>query len=440
MLSPKPTRWRTKAVAVLFFLSTGSLAFAQINSPYSRYGLGDLYNSRNVVNKAMGNLATPTFDYQSVNFVNPASYGRLQSVTLDVGIEYESRTMRNADKTSKFTSSNFIYNYLTLGMPLKKDKLGATVWGLAFGLRPLSRMNYNVTDFGRLPGIDSIVTNYEGSGGASRAFLGTGARIKAFSFGANMGFVFGQNDISTRRILVNDTVAYFSTRYRSKTSYSNFFADAGFQWDIKTGKTTWVRVAANGYLGQNANARADIRRETYLPSNSGELDSLDVAVSETDVEGTIRLPAGFTVGLVYDKVDKFFIGVEWEQASWKDFRFYGKSENFGNSGIFRLGGQWIPTTLATRNYFRRVTYRTGFYTGRDFVQANGSQLLLWGVTAGLALPVRRWNNYSNQFTTINTSFEFGRRGKSGQPVQESFFRLNVGLSLSDLWFFKRKFD
>ena len=414
--------------------------FGQINSPYSRYGLGDMYNSRNVVNKAMGSLATPTFDYQSVNFINPASYSRLQAVTFDVGVEYESRTLRNPEKTNKYTSGNLLFNYLALGMPLKKNKQGTTVWGLAFGLRPVSRMNYNVTENSRLSGIDSVSTIYEGTGGANRAFIGTGYRVKDFAFGINAGFLFGQNDVSTRRIILNDTVAYYQTRYQNKTSYSKFFADAGFQWDIKTGKETKLRIGGNGYLGQKLNASSDLRRETYIKSNSGAIDSIDVVLSQKDVPGEITMPAGYSVGILFDQQDKFLIGVEWEQVMWTDYKFLGKSENFGNSQMLRFGAQWIPTILPTKNYFRRVTYRAGFYTGKDAIIAAGDQLPVWAITAGAALPVRRWNNYSNQFTTINTSFEVGRRGKSSQPLSESFFKLNVGLSLSDVWFFKRRYD
>ncbi|TAD93829.1 MAG: hypothetical protein EAY75_00710, partial [Bacteroidetes bacterium] len=389
MLFSKLMLNRFKAYLLLPSICIASLCFGQINSPYSRFGLGDMYNSRNVVNKGMGGLATATFDYQSVNFINPASYSRLQSVTLDVGIEYESRTMRNATKTEKYNSANFLYNYFALGMPLKKDKLGATVWGLALGLRPVSRVNYNLTETGRLPGIDSFATNFEGNGGASRAFIGTGARVKNVSFGINAGFLFGQNDINTRRTLINDTVAYFSTRFQQQTAYSKFFVDAGVQWEIKASKKARFLLGANGYLGQNANATANIRRETYLPSATGEVDSLDVALSQTGVEGTITFPAGYSLGVVFDKMDNFFVGVEWEQAMWSKYRFFGQTENFANSSMFRIGGQWIPTMLPTRNYFKRVTYRLGFYSGRDFLQHNGSPLPIWAFTAGAALPVRR---------------------------------------------------
>ena len=107
--------------------------------------------------------------------------------------------------------------------------------------------------------------------------------------------------------------------------------------------------------------------------------------------------------------------------------------------MFRMGAQWTPD-LTTKKYLNRITYRLGFYTGKEYVKVNGEQLPIWAGTVGFGFPVRRWNNYSNQFTVINTSLEYGKRGNNNMPVTENFFRLNVGLCLSDLWFNKRKFD
>ena len=60
--------YSTAAIIVLVSFTKVS---AQVNSPYSRYGLGDYYNSRNVANRGMGGLSAATFDYRSVNFLNP---------------------------------------------------------------------------------------------------------------------------------------------------------------------------------------------------------------------------------------------------------------------------------------------------------------------------------------------------------------------------------
>ena len=69
-----------------FFLVANKVS-AQENSPYSRYGLGDLNNNQNTVNRGMGGVSQAYSDPQSVNFVNPASYYSLVLTTFDVGIE-----------------------------------------------------------------------------------------------------------------------------------------------------------------------------------------------------------------------------------------------------------------------------------------------------------------------------------------------------------------
>jgi len=82
-----------------------SLAKAQtLNSPYSRYGLGDIVPGQNVLNRGMGGLSAGYSDIRSVNFANPASYGRLVTTTLDIGVDLESRTIRAVNPVRKYTA------------------------------------------------------------------------------------------------------------------------------------------------------------------------------------------------------------------------------------------------------------------------------------------------------------------------------------------------
>ena len=83
ILMCKPARLWVVSGSLLFSLA----GLSQVNSPYSRYGIGDLYGSRNAVSRGMGGLATAYRDIQSVNFVNPASYSNIGFVTFDVGVE-----------------------------------------------------------------------------------------------------------------------------------------------------------------------------------------------------------------------------------------------------------------------------------------------------------------------------------------------------------------
>jgi len=421
---------------ILFCFQTG---FSQINSPYSRYGLGDLYNSRNVMNKGMGNLVSPVVDLQSVNFLNPASYSRLQAVSFDVGLEYENRKLLDASKADSYKSNNLSFNYLALGIPIMKDKKGFSKWGMALGIRPVTRMNYNISVDERLPGIDSINTVYQGNGGASKAYAGTGFRVKGFSLGVNVGILFGQHEISTQKSFINDTVQYYASNHQRQFSYSKLYFDGGAQWDIKVGRTSVVRLAATGFIGGDVNAKTDILRETIYYNGTGGFDSVDVVERKTNQKGVITMPSGYTLGIAFEKTGVWMIGGEYERINWSDYRFYGQTDQVGNYTMFRFGGNWTPATT-TKKYINRITYRAGFYTGEDYVQYGGKQLPVTAGTIGFGFPIRRWNTYSNQFTVINTAFEFGKRGNGSQPITENFFRLNIGLCLSDLWFNKRRFD
>ncbi len=70
-----------------------SIATAQENSPYSRYGIGDLVPNQNVVNRGMGGVAIGYSDYQSINFINPASLAYITNTILDLGGEVDIRTL-----------------------------------------------------------------------------------------------------------------------------------------------------------------------------------------------------------------------------------------------------------------------------------------------------------------------------------------------------------
>jgi hypothetical protein len=41
---------------------------------------------------------------------------------------------------------------------------------------------------------------------------------------------------------------------------------------------------------------------------------------------------------------------------------------------------------------------------------------------------------------INTAIEFGKRGSGVNNITENFIKFSLGLSLSDIWFIKRKYD
>ena len=64
---------------VILILAAVTPAFSQDNSPYSRYGIGDLVPSTNIINRGMAGLSAGYIDHLAINFNNPASYSSFQS-------------------------------------------------------------------------------------------------------------------------------------------------------------------------------------------------------------------------------------------------------------------------------------------------------------------------------------------------------------------------
>ncbi len=305
-----------KPAGILLVLGIGfsSLAgYSQVNSPYSRFGIGDLYYSRNVSSKGMGGLATTYKEIQSINFINPASYAGLNFVTLDVGIEAEFRTLTDQEKANRFESSNLIFNYLALGVPLAKDKKGYTKWGMAFGIRPYSRVRYDIISPTVINGIDSAVDEYRGNGGLYRGFLGMGYRIGNLSVGVNAGYVFGQKEISTYRSFPNNVDYYYTGSINQRTSITMFSMDGGFQYEIPVNKTSNIRIGANGYLGGDANGNRELVAQTIFFDAFGQPDSIDV-VERKETKGVYTLPAGYSAGISFEKTNKFMFGAEYGLA------------------------------------------------------------------------------------------------------------------------------
>jgi hypothetical protein len=57
------------------------------------------------------------------------------------------------------------------------------------------------------------------------------------------------------------------------------------------------------------------------------------------------------------------------------------------------------------------------------------------------LPVRNYNRQSpGQATLINLGLEYIKRGNDENLLKENLFRVSFGLSLSDLWFSKRRYE
>ena len=402
----------------------------------------------------MGGISAGYADIISVNFNNPASYASFYAlqekkskkleygrVVFDAGVNLGNLTLIAPNTTQRFTSSDAYFSYLQVGIPLRKN------WGLSFGLRPLTRVSYKINRSERLidpishAPIDSAITQFNGTGGSFLPTVGTGFGFGNFSAGVNMGYMFGNKELSTRRVLVNDSVSYYASEHNTNYSFGSLFFNAGLQYriDLKAGRSLRLGVAGN--WKQTLNGSQDILRQTFTLGSAGETLQIDSVYQQNDVKGELVYPSNYTAGFVYNNYKTngqgFLFGLDYGQGKWSEYRFFGQTDSVQDSWKLQAGGQFNPKPGT--NYFSRVAYRFGFSVGRDYIKVQ-EDLPLFGASFGVALPIRPSRLALNQFNAVNLSFEYLKRGNNDNVLKENLFRFSLGFNFNDLWFAKRKYE
>jgi hypothetical protein len=437
---------------------------AQINSPFSRYGVGnEVYNSQNAANQGMGGLTaayTPNMNGafgQSINFNNPATYGGVYMTTFDIGLNLTNSILKRTTPAGKEKSTYLVPNYIVVAAPISKAKK----IGFAFGLRPLTQINYSVNAYSYDDKIgDSIYTNYKGEGGINQLFFGLGKSWKYLSIGMNTGYNLGRKKIDVvKAILFNvDSTYFYQSLSSTNTSFGGTFLNIGAQGEFPlSSKTNAVTKDKTEFtlsyggtftLDQKLKGKQDIVRSNGTFTASQETP-VDTAVFQKDISGNVELPSTITAGIALHKkittvrgtFDQLVVGLELNMTNWKDgYKFYGATDQVSNATMLRAGVQLCPNPFTFENYWSTVTYRFGLFTGNDYININNNGLNVNGLTMGLGLPIRKYRSYDYQFTLLNLALQMGRRSAGSSNFKENFVQFTVGYSLSDVWFNKRKYD
>ena len=136
---------RKKRFSLLIaFLSITAVIIAQqvgSNSPYSRYGYGLLMNPVPGTSEAMGGISYGLRRSQQVNWTNPASYSKLDTLTFifDYGVSAHLARMKDEENDPRnFYNGNL--DYVAMQFPLFKNVGGS------IGLLPHTKRGYNFGD------------------------------------------------------------------------------------------------------------------------------------------------------------------------------------------------------------------------------------------------------------------------------------------------------
>lgn len=416
-------------------LSTVMYAQDGTVSPYSFFGIGDLRTSGTVENQMMGGIAVYA-DSIHLNLRNPAAYAQLGLDVLDnqgfvvytAGIS--NKQFRLRDFTSEETSSVTNIDYLSLGFNVKKNL------GMGFGIMPLSSKGYSFVEE-RTDGTASSTDIFNGTGGLNRVYYSIGYEIvRNLSIGATINYNFGT--LETERFQQIEGVNFGSfDRRSSRVNGFDFNYSAIYTMPIKEKYTfhSSLRVNTQGNL-----VSKNQRSIGSLSIDSGaDIEELVLDLEADNLKNTeFKIPTTTTVGLGFGKNRKWFIGGEYGFQGLSNFEnpFLGVDNIvYEDASSFAFGGFITPDIDSFTSYFKRITYRAGLRLDQTGMVVSDVPINNFGITFGVGLPLGGF--YSN----LNLGVELGRRGTTrADLIEESYLKINVGLSLNDRWFQKRKIN
>jgi hypothetical protein len=421
---------KNKIQTLLFAFSMFSTVLnAQENSPYSRYGVGNIKQLENIAFRGMGGVSIADDNPLIANPTNPATYTGLRMTSYQVGIEGNLVTIKNS-LTSNRTGSNNL-SYANIGFPIRKNM------GFSFGLIPLTRSKYSMQQTSAIQNVDeNITTDYYGGGGLQKIYFGLAYKYSDFSVGFNSGYTFG-NLVNTTETTFTDSLQIFSNNITSRKVMGGFFWQLGGLYSKELQDDYKIRIGATYTGSQSLNAK----KESYWQSFVGDVSSPTYVYKVDSVinkKGKVVLPSNLGLGVNFAKGDYWQIGVDYTASDWSKYSSYGTSDSLSNSWMLKFGGAITPDVNSVNNYWKKMTYRMGVYTGQDIIQLKSSNLKRSGITFGLGYPIRRTNLSIGQ---INASLEVGKRGTIDNGlVREGYTRFAIGFTFNDKWFIKRRYD
>lgn len=431
-------------------LLSNSIAEAQTNgsnSPYSRFGLGLTNDLSQGFNRSMGGVSQGLRHGGRVNFLNPASYSAIDSLSFifDVGIGLQrDRLKQNGNHQSV---NNTTFDYINTGFRLL-PRLGMSV-----GFIPYSSIGYTFSqdyDVMRDPFSSQQVTqeqSFSGSGGLRQAYIGVGwMPLKNLSIGTNIGFLWGSIDhYVTQSFAENGTTN--TTNYGGLvTAYTanprTWKADIGVQYSLDLDKENQLTLGATVGIGHKI---------------SGDATMLRVSLNGDTIQRTankaFELPMTYSVGAAWHHNQKLTVAADFALEQWENCvtpkivntnadanatAYVASTGSYSNRFRLNAGAEYVPDRYG-RSYLQRINYRFGGYYSSPYLKINGLDgPREYGLTAGIGLPImNRWNSRS----LVNIGVQWARRSpSSAQLITENILRINIGITFNEPWFMKWKIN
>ncbi len=401
-------------LALTLLFAIPMMAENGMNSPYTRYGFGQLASMETGTNKGMGGTGIGVQGSNQINMLNPASYAAIDTLTflLDVGMSLQNANF--SENGVKMNARNTTFDYLAMQFRLMPHL------GFTLGMMPFSNIGYNFSNTisKNEDGTQTATLLYNGTGGLRQVTAGIGyAPIKGLSIGANLAYVYGEIAHNIHTQFSDPDATSMSKAYVA--DITTYKAELGLQYRATMGKNSLT-------IGATYQPGHIINDEAYVVHR--------MTTNDTISRSHLSIPTKYGVGFSFNHDKRLTIAADYSVEQ------YGAADFFGTRGADRhrasVGFEYIPE-LINRNLLRRARYRGGLHYATSYYTINGQQgPTEYGATLGIGLPIMNaWNGKS----IINISGQaIHMRPNTPGLITENYLRLHIGISVNETWFNKWK--
>ena len=429
-------------MCLVWMMSVELMAQTSTNSPYTRYGFGQLSDQNFGNSQAMGGISYGLRNGLHVNASNPASYSAVDSLTFifDAGLSLQNANFKEGN--IKTNAKNSSVDYIAAQFRLAKGL------GFAAGFLPYSTVGYsisrnNIVTTDEYGATTTATQTFNGDGGLQQVFFGLGYNVfKGLSVGANFSYLYG--DISHTSSTTFSNANAFSSARTHKIDVSDYKLDFGLQYTQQLKEKHVLNIGATYSYGHELNSTGYRYTEVYNNGNSIQTQTVDT------LKNVCNLPHSFGLGATYVYDNRLTVGFDYTLQKWSDVKFPtskedegGKSEYIIQEGLFQnrtkisVGAEYLPNPIG-RNYLSRVRYRVGAYYSSPYAKIDGKDgNREYGVSFGFGFPLTSYQsrsilNISGQYVKVSP--------KVKGLLEENYLRINISLTFNERWFMKWKVD
>ena len=408
----------------------------QINtySPYSRFGLGELQKEGNIRNLSMGSTGIALRSNNQINYINPASYTATDTMSFlfDFGLTGFQNTYYSDESEASMGNLNF--HHIALAFPVTKW------WKASAGVYPYTSVGYNIKEPLDIIGIGITDHFYDGNGGLNKFYIGNAVQFfNRLSIGFNMNYVFGYIYYAKKLGMSTDP-AIAIPRTENRLIIGDMMYQLGIQYTQTFSEKYFITVGSTFENKSNIKTTSHLLSELYFPGRSTMIGdsillSTSYLVSRESIEGAITYPGNLGLGISFGIKNILTVTGDYYMQDWSKSMIMGRSDSLVNSNSTHFGLEYTPSPASIRSYLGRVHYRFGSYLTNSYISIRGEQIKDYGMTFGVGLPLR------NTKTTFNIGSVIGQRGTlNNNLIKENYVIMHIGITLHDIWFYKRKYD